>query len=217
MRGNEWQAEAVLFDLDGTLVDSTSVVIRQWDRWARLHGLDTQALLAISHGRQSIDVMREVLPHCDVQAESDRFLEWEEADREDLRPVPGAAEVVRAAQAGKWGVVTSCTHLLAEIRLTSAGFAMPEVLVTAELTERGKPAPDPFLLGAEKLGVAPENCIVFEDAPAGVAGALAAGMRVIALATTSPREQLTGAVSIVSDLTGLSLRWDGERFHLRMA
>ncbi len=176
-----FDCQALLFDLDGTLVDSSGAVVRAWEWWAHGHNIDVARILKISHGRPSRDVIREIAPDLDHVEEGRRILRREEQDREGLVLIPGADHVVATAQAGRWTVVTSCPRNLARIRLEAVGLPVPATIVTADQITRAKPDPEAFLLGAERLGVAPENCVVFEDAPAGIQGAKAAGMRVIAV------------------------------------
>jgi sugar-phosphatase len=183
----------VLFDMDGVLVDSTAVVARVWSVWARKHGLDADAVVKIAHGRPSISTIRDLLPNSDHEAE-DREVERQEIeDVEGIVALPGAAELLRAIPANRYAIVTSATRELAEVRLRAAGLPVPANLVTARDVQRGKPNPDPYLMGAKILGVSPAECVVIEDSPSGVRAGKAAGARVVALRTTAADAELQEA------------------------
>jgi mannitol-1-/sugar-/sorbitol-6-phosphatase len=184
------RCEALLFDMDGTLVDSRSCVEGIWRAWAARHGLDADALMDVAHGRQNHETIRMVAPHLDPAAEI-AFLEpAEEACRDGIVAVPGARGVVDLLPPERWAVVTSAWRRLAEIRLEAAGLPIPAVMVTADDVSRSKPHPEGYLAAAARLGVAPADCVVLEDSPAGVEAGRAAGMRVIGITTTFPRERL---------------------------
>jgi sugar-phosphatase len=181
--------DAILFDMDGTIVDSNACVIRQWRRWAARHGLDLDRVLEVSHGRRTIETMRIVAPELDHEAEVERFITEEAGDLAGIAAVTGAVEVVRGVPPNRWGVVTSSPRSVTEPRLRCAGFPAPAVLIAADDVALGKPNPDPYLTAARRLGVAPERCLVFEDANSGLQSARAAGMQVIGI-DYSHREQL---------------------------
>ena len=202
----ELPCQALLFDLDGVLVDSRSVVERTWRRWAHRHQLDPEAILRVAHGRRTHDTLRDVVPHLDVDAEAAWLEAAEIADVEGLVAVPGAQPLLSALQVGRWTVVTSCGPVLARRRLGAVGLPVPPLLVTGDDVAQGKPAPDGYRLGAERLGQAPASCLAFEDAPAGVAAARGAGVRVVALTTTYPAQQLAEADALVPDLRAVTVR-----------
>jgi sugar-phosphatase len=197
--------EAVLFDLDGVLIDSTSCIVRHWTAWATRHGLDASAVLHVAHGLRTIETMRLVAPHLDVEAEAERYTAGELADTEGVVVVEGALQLLSTLPSAAWAVVTSGSAELATARMRRVGLPIPATLVTADDVQRGKPAPDPYLLGASRLGISVEQCLVVEDAPAGIEAARAAGMRVIGVATTHRREQLYRATAIVDRLSALSV------------
>ena len=197
------RCSAVLFDLDGVLVDSEPVVVRTWNRWAERHDLDIPDLVRRAHGRRSIETVREVAPHLDAEVEV-RWLEGTEtSDAEGLAILPGAAELFRAIPKERRAVVTSGGRALAEFRLAAVGLASPTVLISAEDVERGKPAPDGYLLAAERLGAAPGECVVIEDTPAGIGAGRAAGATVLAVTTTFPAAELQQAHVVLASFAAV--------------
>jgi len=193
--------------LDGVLVDSTPAVTRVWASWAAGHGLDGDYVTRIAHGRPSIATIRELLPHANHEAE-DRDVEQREiADTEGVIPLPGAMHVLRALAAEKWAIATSCTRPLAQVRIRAAGLPTPPYLVTVTDVSRGKPDPEPYLKAAAGLGLAAGDCIVVEDAPAGIRAGKAAGARILALRTTTADDELraAGADWIVDNLAQVKL------------
>jgi mannitol-1-/sugar-/sorbitol-6-phosphatase len=181
---------AVLFDMDGTLVDSRACVEKTWRAWCARHGLDENRLLEISPGRQQQATIVMAAPHLDPDTEAGWLRRAEENCRDGIAPVPGARRLLAALAPGQWAVVTSAWRRLAEIRLAAAGLAQPRVLVTADEVTASKPSPDGYLLAAARLGVRPADCLVIEDTPVGIAAGRAAGMRTIGVTTTFDRDQL---------------------------
>jgi len=201
--------KAVLFDMDGTLVDSNAVVERAWSRWAARHGIPVQAVLSFSHGRPTIATMECFLPGRDHTAELTEMERYEETRSEGVLPVPGAAQVVHTLQNQPWAIVTSAWRALAEARLEAAGLPLPRVIVPVDEIINGKPHPEGYLRAAERLSVAPEECIVFEDTRRGIEAGLNAGMQVVALLTTFPAERL-GHHPLIRDFRDVTIRVDGE-------
>jgi sugar-phosphatase len=201
------RCDAVLFDMDGVLVDSTPAVARVWNRWALAHGFDPTEVVHKAHGRPSMVTIRELLPDGDHEAENREVERREIEDIEDVIALPGALRLLQAIPETGWTVVTSATRRLAEVRLRVAGLPVPIHLVSSDDVQRGKPFPDPYLKGAEILGVAPADCVVVEDAPSGIRSGKAAGARVLALRTTVKVSELwsAGADWIADDLSSLSL------------
>jgi sugar-phosphatase len=187
---------AVLSDLDGVLVDSGAEVERVWREWAVSRGLDPDEVGRASHGVPAQHVIARVAPELDAVAESAHVDELHAQTGGDA--LPGAAELL--ASVSPLAVVTSCSPPLAAARFAAAGLSPPEVVVTSDVTPRGKPHPDPYLAAARALGVAPGDCLVIEDAPAGVAAGRAAGATVWAVATTHSVEELSAADVVVSGL-----------------
>lgn len=185
-----FHARAILFDMDGTLVDSSAVIDRAWLWWSARHGIPVDPILRVQQGRPNREVLREFGPHLDIETEAAAFLRFEETDTEGVVPIPGALDAVRQAARGLWGVVTSADRSLAEVRLQAAGFPPPPVLVSADMIQRGKPDPECFLLAARRLNVDPAECLVFEDAKAGAAAGKAAGMTVVGLLTSLSKDEL---------------------------
>jgi mannitol-1-/sugar-/sorbitol-6-phosphatase len=183
----------VLSDLDGVLVDSQASIMRAWRAWGRRHGLEAAAVEAVEHGRPSGEIVAALAPGLDAAEESRALDALQAEDTADVVALPGAADLLRAFGPDGVAVVTSCTAPLAEARLRAAGLEPPPVVVTADRLRRGKPDPEGYLLAARALGAAPSECVVLEDAPAGVEAGRAAGMRVVALLTTHAPEELAGA------------------------
>ncbi len=209
------ECAAILFDMDGTLVDSTAVVEKAWGWWAKRHNIPLQELLKFSHGRPTEATMENFLPGADHTGELVEMLIYEEQETDGIVPVPGAADAIAVAQKGAWAVVTSATRRLAEIRLKVSNLAIPRVLVSVDQIGRGKPDPEGFLLAAERLGVAPKDCLVFEDTGPGVQAGLRAGMQVVGLLTTVPREQLS-CERVVRDFLSVSVLFQSGRFQLEI-
>lgn len=200
---------AILFDLDGVLVDSTLTVEREWSAWAQSRGVDVKAILAISHGMRTAEVIRIVAPHLDADHEAREIEQREADDHAGLTAVPGALELIQSVPDGRWGVVTSGPRYLQSGRLKYCGLPLPKVFVTADDVVHGKPDPEPYLKGAQLLGFEPTECLVIEDAPAGIQAARAAGMKVIGLATTFGVEKLEAADAVVRRLEAIQVTSNG--------
>ena len=206
--------EAVLLDLDGTLVDSTPAVRRSWARWAAEEGVDPDRLLGF-HGVPSAAIVAAVVGADRSASAAARIDAIELADTDGIVPLPGAVELLAALPAGTAAIATSCALDLARVRIAAAGLRAPEVLVTADMVERGKPAPDPYLLAAERLGVDPTRCLVVEDAPNGLRAARAAGCATLAVVTTTPRDELDADL-VVDDLSEVEVVPDGDSGGVRL-
>jgi sugar-phosphatase len=190
--------DAVLFDMDGTLVDSREIVERLWLQWAAEHGLSAAAILAVAHGRRTLETIQLVAPHL-ATAET---------------AVPGAAALLNALPPDRWAVVTSAGRKLAAARLAVVGLPLPRVLVGADDVARGKPSPEGYLRAAELFGVAPDRCLVLEDTPAGAQAGRAAGARVVGLRTTFP--SVDGCDFLVRDLRAIRLAETLGRARIRL-
>jgi sugar-phosphatase len=198
---------ALLFDMDGVLIDSTPAVTRVWTQWAIAHGFDPDELVQKAHGRPSIATIRDYLPHGDHEAENREVERGEIEDLNGVVTLPGARELLAALPPDRWTIVTSCTRPLAEVRLRSAGLPVPERLVTCDDVKNGKPDPEPYLKGASLLGVSAEDCVVVEDVPAGIRAGKAAGALVVAVRTTASESELkhAGADWIVDNCKSISV------------
>ncbi|NPD68047.1 HAD-IA family hydrolase [Lichenicola cladoniae] len=214
--GHTMDVSAVLFDMDGTLVDSTAAVERVWRRWAARHGLDFPALLAVSHGRRAFDTIARFAPSgVDHAGENRWMLDAEMVEQDGIIPIPGAQRLMASLPPGRVAVVTSAARELALLRLRLAGLMVPSLVIAAEDVTAGKPDPQGYLQAARELGFAPETCLVVEDAPAGLEAGRAAGGRVLALATTLTGAELE-AWDWVPDLDAVRLEQPSPNHPLRL-
>jgi mannitol-1-/sugar-/sorbitol-6-phosphatase len=215
------RCSALLFDMDGVLIDSTPAVARVWHRWAVEHGFDPEAVVHMAHGRPSRTTIRELLPNADIDIDrEDREVERREIeDLDGVVLLPGARQLLNILPPDRWTVATSCTRPLAEVRLRAAGLPIPKTMITSNDVKIGKPDPEPYLKAAAKLGFAASDCIVVEDAPAGVRAGKAAGSRVIAFPTTMIRRDLedAGADWIVRNCADIVASSDGDGLHLGLS
>ena len=203
--GRQLSCAAILFDMDGTLVDSRTCVEQTWRAWCGLHGLDRAALFGISPGRRNRDTVAAVAPHLDVEREVAWLVRAEEKCRQGLRAVNGAGAVLNQIPGQRWAIVTSAWRSLAEIRLRAAGLPLPGVLVSADDVTHGKPHPEGYLRAAEALGVAPRDCVVVEDAAVGLQAAAAAAVPAIGITTSDP--SLTPCLWRMPNLSRLTVRY----------
>jgi mannitol-1-/sugar-/sorbitol-6-phosphatase len=204
-----FSCSAILFDLDGVLVDSTRAVDREWRAWARQKGVDGDAIMAIAHGVRTIEVIRRVAPQLDAEKEAKKIESHEAHDKEGVVVMPGAIELVHSIPKQCWGVVTSGSRLLASARLRFCGLPVPKVLVTADDVANGKPHPEPYLKGAERLGFPAAECLVIEDAPAGIEAARAGGMKVVGITSTYAAAALKHADVVVGRLEQIRVTSNG--------
>jgi sugar-phosphatase len=210
-------AQALLFDMDGVLINSIPAVERVWSRWAAERGFNVHEVLRHAHGRPSIATLRDLLPNADHEAEN-RIIEQAEIDDVDgIVPLPGVKELLAALPHDRWAIVTSCTRPLAEVRIRAAGLPTPDLFITANEITHGKPHGEPYQKGAAGLGFAPEQCIVVEDALAGIASGKNAGARVIAFTTTASIDDLVVARPdwLLKDCSAIQL--EGSKPELQLA
>jgi mannitol-1-/sugar-/sorbitol-6-phosphatase len=194
---------AVLFDLDGVLVESRDATERVWMRWASANGIGEEELRPAMHGVRSVEVVRSLRPGLDAEAEAALIEGTQAGDVAGVRAIPGAAEALATLRLDRIAVVTSATRPLAAARLRAAGLEPPPVMVTAEDVSRGKPDPEGYLAAAERLGVKPEEAVVVEDAPPGLEAGRAAGAATVGVTSTHAAAELTAADVVISTLEEL--------------
>jgi sugar-phosphatase len=213
------RCSALLFDLDGVLIDSTPAVARVWHRWAVEHGFDPETVVRLAHGRPSRITIRELLPNADIDREDREVERREMEDLDGVVLLPGARQLLNSLPPERWTIATSCTRALAGVRLRAAGLPIPRTMVTASDVKIGKPDPEPYLKAAAKLGFAASDCVVVEDAPSGVRAGKAAGAKVIAFCTTMIRRELedAGADWIVQDCADIAASSDGGSLQLSLS
>jgi mannitol-1-/sugar-/sorbitol-6-phosphatase len=212
-----FRCQAILFDLDGVLVDSAECVERTWRNWASRHQLDPEHVIAFAHGRRTIETVRLVAPGLNAEAEVAELEAGEAMTTDGIHEIETARDLIERLPAGRWAIVTSGTRAVAEFRLRHTRLPIPSVMICADEIARGKPDPEGYLAAAIRLRNAPADCIVIEDAPSGIAAARAAGMRVIAIASTFPSERLTGADTVVKRLSDLSVVSDDHTIRIEIA
>ena len=211
-----FEVQALLFDIDGTLVDSTPVVERTWRVWAAKRGMDAEEILRVCHGRRSEDTIADLLPVPERAAAVEELARMELADLDEVTALPATTTLLPALPRNRWAAVTSGSQELMRARLAAAGLPVPDVLIAADDVSAGKPDPEGYLKAAAALGYDIEQCLVIEDAPAGLAAGRAAGAKTLAVATSHDAAELT-ADAVVEDLTwcrvddlghGLAVRLD---------
>jgi mannitol-1-/sugar-/sorbitol-6-phosphatase len=201
----ELTCTAVLFDVDGTLVDSAASMERAWRVWAAEYGVDIDTLLRVHHGMRTTETVALFLPPAVRAAAAERMDALELADDADIVPIPGAARLLAGLPPDRWAVVTSGSVPLATSRMAAAGLPWPAVAVTAESIAEGKPDPSCYLLAASLLDAPPARCLVVEDAPAGVRAGKAAGATVLGLTTSHPAPALDGADYVLPSLEAVRM------------
>jgi sugar-phosphatase len=197
-----FETPALLFDMDGTIIDSCVQVDRVWSAWCERSGYVLEEIRQYTHGVRTEDTLRRIAPELDIAAET-AWIEALDLGGEGFGVVAGVDQFLECLPETRWAVVTSAPRLLLEARFASCGLALPRVVVSAETVRRGKPSPEPYLQAAEKLGVDPRDCIVFEDAPAGMASALAAGCQVVLVGGL--QSTADGVIACVGDYSQLAL------------
>jgi mannitol-1-/sugar-/sorbitol-6-phosphatase len=214
----EIHCAALLFDMDGVLINSTPAVARVWRRWAVEHGFNPEEVVPRAHGRPSLTTVREYLPNSDHEAENREVERREIEDVEGVVPLPGALDLLASLPQERWIIVTSCTRALAEVRLRAAGLPLPKKMVTSNDITHGKPHPEPYLKGASLLGFLPAECVVLEDVPAGIRAGKGAGARVIAFRTTTQEPILreAGADWVLNNCADIRLLDRGQNLKLAL-
>ena len=208
----------ILIDLDGVLLDSTACIERHWQEWAEKHKLDLKTVLVNAHGVRTIETIQRVAPHLDAEKEAAEFTAHEILDTEGVTVIPGAKELLAGLEIDKWAIVTSCGFDLVQARLKKAGLPMPKHIITSDDVTQGKPSPQPYLLGAKKLNLAVEQCVVIEDAPIGVRAGKAARMLVIGIASTHPKDELdkAGVDFLVESLMDIHISQNDQTHSLKI-
>ncbi len=196
---------AILFDLDGTLIDSAASIEFALRVWCAEHNLDVKDFMHKAQGRRTIDSIRLLTPQLDALREAQKLEDLECSAVDGLVAFNGAHEIINTLPTDCWAVVTSGGHRLASRRLSYAGIKIPEVFITAEDVQEGKPHPEGYMKAADALGINYANCLVIEDAPAGIQAARAAGMKVIAVATTHSARELTDANYCIDALSRIKI------------
>ena len=205
------RVEAVLFDMDGTIVDSSIPVEKAWRIWSESHGVDFGQVMAVMHGRRAIETMQMLAPHLPQPESAERFLERELLEVDGIVEIPGAGAFITSLPADRWGVVTSAVESMARDRIRAAGLPDPRVLISADMVTRGKPHPEGFLRAAELLGADPGKCLAFEDAPAGIEAAQAAGMIVVGVETHYSASVLGVTAQSIPDFRSVAARLQSDR------
>lgn len=210
------EVRGILFDMDGVLVSSVGSVNRCWRRWAEHYGVPNAETYEVPHGKRAVDIIAELKPDID-KVEGLRLIEdMEIEDVADLQVLPGVRELLRSLPAERWSIVTSATRRLLVGRLAAAGLPVPELIISGDMVERGKPDPEPYRRGAELIHARPVDCLVVEDAPNGVRAGIAAGCRVLGVEGTHARQELldAGATWVVGSLTSVRAEADGDGLKL---
>ncbi len=201
----EFHCEAVLFDLDGVLVDSTKSVVKLWTEWSERNRIPPARTLGIIHGRRTMEALELLAPHLDIQSEAEKIEAGITLKKGGTLAIPGADKLLEALPPDRWCVVTSGLKEFAKIRLNDAGLPVPNILVSAEDVTHGKPHPEPYLKGAKLLGKAPADCLVVEDASNGIKSAHAGGMRAVGITTTFAAAELQEAEAVIQTLSQIKV------------
>lgn len=212
------KCDAILFDLDGVLIDSTVCITRHWREWAQKHSLNLVDIMQVAHGRRTVETMQLVAPHLSAEEEAKHFAALEAIDTEGVVPIAGTASLLNSLPTDAWAIVTSGTKEVATIRLKNALLPVPGVLVTADDVTNGKPNPEPYLLAAKKMRLPPNKCVVIEDTPAGIQAAHSAGMQTIAVTTTYTHHNFESGQVIAEHLSQLKISEsrDGSRLSIEI-
>jgi sugar-phosphatase len=209
--------KGILFDMDGVLVSSIGSVIRSWRRWAEMYEVPNAEIFEVPHGMRAIEIVQSLRPDIDPHEGLRVIEDIEIEDTADLTVLPGAKELLAGLPLERWSIVTSATRRLVLTRLAAAELPVPDRLITADMVERGKPDPEPYIRGAQVLGFRPEDCIVIEDAPSGVGAGVAAGSRVLGVLGTHTANDLHAASWLVSSLEHLHVTVKPDSLELRFA
>ena len=211
------EAKGLLFDMDGVLISSIGSVRRSWRKWAKIYGIPDADNYEVPHGMRAIEIVKSLRPDIDAEEGLRVVEDIEVDDTEDMKVLPGVKALLEGLPADRWAIVTSATKRLTVERLKVAGLPLPERLITADMVERGKPDPEPYMRGAALLGFASDECVVVEDAPSGVGAGKAAGSRVLGVIGTHMLEELHQADWVVGSLEGLKVVSSSAGLELRFS
>ena len=211
------ETKGILFDMDGVLISSIGSVLRCWKRWAEMYGVPDPQNFEFPHGVRAIEMIKQLRPDIDPYEGLRVIEDMEIEDVEDLKVLPGVRTLLESLPPERWAIVTSATRRLLLGRLNHAGLPLPERIISADDVERGKPDPEPYIKGAALLGFASQDCVVVEDAPAGVGAGKAAGCRVLAVLGTHATEELRGADWVAPSLEGLTVVAKADGLELRFS
>ena len=211
-----FNCDAVLLDMDGTIVDSRAIVERMWTLWATEHGIPIESALAVAHGRRTLETMQLLAPHLATPEEAARLDALEAEQEGSETAIPGALDLLTALPAHRWAVVTSAIRRIARDRIVGVGLPAPAILIGADDVVEGKPSPEGYLRAADRLGVDVRRCVIFEDTPAGLQAGRAAGATVVGLLTTYPT--LPECDALIRDLRAVQIApaQDGGAIRLMM-
>lgn len=198
---------AVIFDLDGVLIDSDDAIEQRWRQWAESHDIPFEEIEAVYHGRPMVEVIEEVAPELDPEAEIDRMHDVMTAAPDALRAFDGVKSMLEDLPSERWAIATSARRRTATNRLDHVGLPTPNVFITADDVKRGKPYPDAYRAAADRLNVDPSDCIVFEDAVSGVTAARRAGARVVGVATSNDPEALSEADTVIPSMAAVDIEF----------
>ena len=208
-------AKGLLFDMDGVLISSIGAVIRSWRLWAKQYRIPNAESYDVPHGRRAIEIVQALRPDIDPNEGLRVIEDIELEDMADLKVLPGVKTLLESLPRDRWAIVTSATHRLMLGRLAAAGLPIPERIISAEMVERGKPDPEPYVRGAALLGFEPAECVVVEDAPSGVGAGIAAGCRVLGVLGTHSLDELNAASWVISSLEDLDVSSSAEGLQLK--
>jgi sugar-phosphatase len=200
------RTRGMLFDMDGVLISSIGSVERSWAEWAKARNIDVTEVIAASHGQRALDIIRKLVPPEEVDAEFKRIEDLETEDVEGLQVLEGVKPILEAVPQKFWTIVTSATERLARVRLCQGGIPVPDNFVTSERVRKGKPDPEPYIKGAELLGLDPFDCVVIEDSASGARAGKAAGCKVLATLFSHKHEDLEAADYVVESLSDVTVR-----------
>lgn len=205
------ECDALLFDLDGVLLDSTECIRNTWKIWGEKRGIPFDKIMAVAHGRRAVETIQIVAPHLDAEEEAKPLSAWEAVSTEGVYVIEGAIPLVSSLPLDGWAVVTSGTSGIARARLKTTGLPIPGIMITAEDVVNGKPDPEPYLAASERMHIPAERCVVIEDSPAGIEAAHRAGMRAVAVAFTHPSRELAQADVIAEKISDIQIANGTER------